>query len=118
MTPLEKQTKVEMRVGAANSRRIAKEKRQKLRNEKAAAKQAGLTLEEYRDKKWYDWLAKQPPSDAPAQPEIDPEVKLPWQVRKAARIADSYYDPEGADAKMRRLQLALDVATQMLDGLW
>lgn len=49
---------------------------------------------------------------------IDPDVTYPKQVRKAGRVAQSYYEPEGQDAKLVALEKQLDAICKTVEGIW
>ena len=51
-------------------------------------------------------------------PPIDPDLIMPKQVRKAGRVAQSYYEPDGPDAKLVRLEKQLDALRKTVEDMW
>jgi hypothetical protein len=105
-----KQTALEMRVGHATAIRVGKEavkRHKKYMKEWAAAKAEGKALHP-------DELNKSGYKLA----DIDHTVILPPQVRKAARIAQAYFEPEGTDFKLLRAEKLAKELTRTLEELW
>jgi superfamily I DNA and/or RNA helicase len=50
--------------------------------------------------------------------DIDKSVILPPQVRKAARIAQAYFEPEGTGFKLLRAEKLAKELIRTLEGLW
>jgi len=51
-------------------------------------------------------------------PPIDPNLVMPKQVRKAGRVAQSYYEPDGPDAKLVRLEKQLALVRKTVEDMW
>lgn len=107
---MRKQTALEMRVGHATAIQVGKEavaQHKKYMKELAVAKAEGRVLHPAELNKSGYRLA-----------DIDKSVILPPQVRKAARIAQAYFEPEGTDFKLLRAEKLAKELTRTLEELW
>jgi hypothetical protein len=105
-----RQTATEMGVGYATAIRVGKEivKRHKeYERERKKAKAEGKAPSPDELKKSGYRLA-----------DIDKSVILPPQVRKAARIAQAYFEPEGTGFKLLRAEKLAKELIRTLEGLW
>lgn len=129
LTALERQTAREMKAGAANSRRIAREEKIRERDERRAAKKAGMTLQAWRNKKFREVIDKiDRRSKKKGLPEhvqvleTDPYVHLPHQVRRAAAVADAlanaHTDPNSAVLKLFRVSRLIDELKAIVEELF
>ena len=118
LTPLQRQTKREMREGARQSKRHAAAERAELR----AAKKLGLELHEYRERKYKQKAKRQkgsPPVHAMPVVETGP-VNLPWQHRRDIAIADAKLrgDWDARVLRFARLQESLYAGIEAINEIF
>lgn len=115
---IQRQTAREMKEGARNSKRIAREAAARDRRDRKAAKKANLDLDEYRRRRRSkDWDRE--PEWAPL-PSVDTTVKYPRQVRRQIAYANALLDPinHQQDLKWLRLSRILKEAAELVEDMF